>query len=276
MKKLETEMEKSLERDCYTLATCWVLTTKANKKIGFTDHVDEIIEDDFIYHSGSGFGSSSIESSIDISSSKVEVNGVLESSILKKDEIISGVYDNSHIEIFILDYTNPKSGKIKIKSGYLGEIKFSGDRFVADVNSIADNMRTNISKIYSPECRAEFGDSFCKFKKPTQIQGKVSSIKNNLKIISESIDIKDNVYSFGHLTFATGDNKDERRSVLECRGNYIVLKKHFSRPVNVGDEFVLYSGCDKTFETCSKKYNNALNFRGEPHLMQIEDINAFS
>ena len=33
-----------------------------------------------------------------------------------------------------------------------------------------------------------------------------------------------------------------------------------------GDTFSVFAGCDKTFATCKAKFDNALNFRGFPHL----------
>jgi uncharacterized phage protein (TIGR02218 family) len=34
---------------------------------------------------------------------------------------------------------------------------------------------------------------------------------------------------------------------------------------NAGDGVTLYPGCDKTIDTCKNKFNNNLNFQGEPH-----------
>jgi uncharacterized phage protein (TIGR02218 family) len=34
--------------------------------------------------------------------------------------------------------------------------------------------------------------------------------------------------------------------------------------VEEGDSYSLQAGCDKTLPTCITRFNNALNFRGEP------------
>ena len=36
--------------------------------------------------------------------------------------------------------------------------------------------------------------------------------------------------------------------------------------ITVGDEFRIYPGCDKRLNTCINKYDNVLNFRGEPYV----------
>ena len=36
--------------------------------------------------------------------------------------------------------------------------------------------------------------------------------------------------------------------------------------IQAGDAFTIRPGCDKTFQTCQAKFDNALNFRGFPHV----------
>jgi uncharacterized phage protein (TIGR02218 family) len=40
----------------------------------------------------------------------------------------------------------------------------------------------------------------------------------------------------------------------------------------VGNSFSLVAGCDKSFTTCAEKFNNAINFRGEPHVPGIDKM----
>jgi uncharacterized phage protein (TIGR02218 family) len=37
-------------------------------------------------------------------------------------------------------------------------------------------------------------------------------------------------------------------------------------PLAAGDTFTVTAGCDKHFDTCVAKFNNAVNFRGFPHI----------
>jgi uncharacterized phage protein (TIGR02218 family) len=36
--------------------------------------------------------------------------------------------------------------------------------------------------------------------------------------------------------------------------------------IAVGDTFTVTAGCDKRFATCVQKFDNAVNFRGFPHI----------
>ena len=44
--------------------------------------------------------------------------------------------------------------------------------------------------------------------------------------------------------------------------------------IAAGDTFNAVAGCDKTFETCVAKFNNAVNFRGEPHVPGMDKMLA--
>ena len=46
----------------------------------------------------------------------------------------------------------------------------------------------------------------------------------------------------------------------------IALWQSMAADVAVDDVFEIAVGCDKTLATCKAKFNNAINFRGMPHM----------
>ena len=60
--------------------------------------------------------------------------------------------------------------------------------------------------------------------------------------------------------------------VAKCERNEIKLKFALPESVRLKSKFILHAGCDKKFSTCSKIYNNAINFRGEPHVPGLDEI----
>ena len=40
----------------------------------------------------------------------------------------------------------------------------------------------------------------------------------------------------------------------------------FQSVIAAGDDFTATAGCDKRFATCHNRFNNAVNFRGFPHI----------
>ncbi len=42
--------------------------------------------------------------------------------------------------------------------------------------------------------------------------------------------------------------------------------------IMVGDSYSVVAGCDKIFSTCAGRFDNAVNFRGEPHVPGTDRI----
>jgi uncharacterized phage protein (TIGR02218 family) len=43
-------------------------------------------------------------------------------------------------------------------------------------------------------------------------------------------------------------------------------------PVAVGDQFTISAGCDRSMGTCIGRFNNIVNFRGEPYVPGTDTI----
>lgn len=83
-------------------------------------------------------------------------------------------------------------------------------------------------------------------------------------IIPVGVDDSPGYYDGGLLVWETGLNAGRSQEIKSWSDGSLYL---FQRPFNlpqVGDRFVLHPGCDKTRATCSEKFSNVINFRGEP------------
>ena len=81
----------------------------------------------------------------------------------------------------------------------------------------------------------------------------------------------DGWFDFGAVIFETGDNiglgGEVKGSTDVTTGEVsIQLFKGMFFPIQVGDQFRIYAGCDKTLATCRDKFDNVINFRGEPFM----------
>src|SRR5690606_11614302 len=76
-------------------------------------------------------------------------------------------------------------------------------------------------------------------------------------------------FSHGTLTWTSGGLDGVGEMVLEHRvtGEGVLLRLSGASPLPaIGDTFTIVAGCDKRFVTCKAKFDNAVNFRGFPHL----------
>lgn len=73
-------------------------------------------------------------------------------------------------------------------------------------------------------------------------------------------------FNDGNLTFTSGENAGLSMEVREYTVGNFTLFLPMPYRIEVGDSYSVVAGCDKLFETCIGRFNNALNFRGEPHV----------
>lgn len=274
MKKISDQLKKSISAEVSYLAVCYTLELVDGTVLGFTDHPEDLNIDNITYKTNAGFESSAIESTASLSVDNLEVSGFLNSHSIRRRDILLGRYDYAKVDIFVVDYTKTSSGKINLKSGYFGEIILSDNQFCVEIRGMSDMLSNkSICQLYSPTCRAEFGGDECKIdKRQYSYKGKITKILARTIFISKNLNISDYLYCKGEIQFLTGRNANITRSIREAKKDTLTCSTEFPMPISIGDKFVIFIGCDKKISTCCKKYNNVINFRGEPHLPGIEEM----
>jgi hypothetical protein len=122
-----------------------------------------------------------------ISSDALDAYGIIDSQAISEKDILNGLYDGAEVSIFLIDYLNPGHGKIIIRSGYIGDIQIKGQQFVAQIRGLTQACEKEIGELYSPLCRAKFGDSRCKVcKKSWTYEGVISEVITDVKFSDDS------------------------------------------------------------------------------------------
>ena len=83
-------------------------------------------------------------------------------------------------------------------------------------------------------------------------------------------------FAEGILTFTSGANAGLSQKVksYDALGNFVLSLPMYSN-LTVGDAFSVVAGCRKRLaEDCFAKFDNVLNFQGEPHLPGIDNLTA--
>lgn len=74
-------------------------------------------------------------------------------------------------------------------------------------------------------------------------------------------------FDYGKITFTSGLNNGLSMEVKSSVPGQIVLQLPMPYQIAAGDTYSLSQGCNKDFVTgCKNKFNNVVNFRGEPHV----------
>jgi uncharacterized phage protein (TIGR02218 family) len=268
MRNLSPQLENHLSQEVTSLAGCYLLTLKDKSIKAFTDYIEDLSINGVLYKANSGFGKSAIVSNNNFNADNLEIEAILDEENISENDLITGVYDMAQIEIFLVNYLDPNAGRIVLKTGYLGRVTLKQGKFSIEIMGVAHKLMSNVSKVFSNNCRANLGDEFCKFK-PSFVDGIVSKVFGNNSWIDDGLAYDNGYFNYGVVRFKTGKNAGSSFEVKEFLEKRIVTCLNLPYIIEVGQEYQIMVGCDKKFSSCINKFNNAINFRGEPFLERI-------
>ena len=75
-------------------------------------------------------------------------------------------------------------------------------------------------------------------------------------------------YNLGQAFFLDNFGRVISFKIISHYNNQITLEKKISEDLLKQEEVILLVACNKKFITCCNKFNNAVNFRGEPTIDQ--------
>jgi uncharacterized phage protein (TIGR02218 family) len=84
-----------------------------------------------------------------------------------------------------------------------------------------------------------------------------------------------NAYGYGRLRWIGGANSGLASCVLSSDGNRLTLREEPASAAVVGGLVEIREGCDRRFATCTGRFANAENFRGEPHLPGMDLLTRY-
>ncbi len=273
MRVISPQLEAHFAGGMTTLATCWKIIRLDGVELGFTDHDLALTIDGLEYDSIAGFTPTTVESKSNMSVDNLEVEGQTFPSKITESDLLAGMYDYAEIEIFTVNYEDLSQGRLIVKRGRLGEVTINQQMFTAEVRGLTQHLSQTIGEVYSPSCRAVLGDARCKRSLASfTITTTVTEITNNQTFKASALTQAAGYFTGGEVQWTSGNNAGRRMEVKEFAAKQIVLALPMGKSIQAGDGFKVIAGCDKTRETCRSKFNNILNFRGEPDVPGVDKL----
>lgn len=283
MKTIPSGMQAHLAGELTSLCSCWKVTRIDGQVFRFTDHDADVIVDGDTYVASVGYQRTAVANNSGANVDNVEVTFIG----LDPDDIRAGLFDYAEVRMFLVNWADTSIGAINMRRGFIGELTTTSNGVgKGELRGLTQVFTRKIVEVYSQSCRADLFDTRCGVDKARfEVQGVVTSVtsrrlfKATLSPLSGSPTVYPTVlsgfYDQGEIKFTTGANAGharEIRSFADGEGSpsvgdpvfTMLLKEPFD--VEVGDVFLLLPGCDKDLATCRDKYQNVLNFRGEPYI----------
>ena len=252
----------------YTI--CWHIQLLNGDQLRFSNYDSDIIIKGQTYIADTTLTYKSIEKNAELSKENNEIYGIINDNYFKQKDIINGKLTNAYIEIFLINTVNLDSNKLIINQGYINNIKITNNKFVANIFSIQNKLNKKITHSFSQRCRAQFCDKKCTLQEDNYtFHGKITKIISH-NIFYDSNRNEENFYfNFGKITFLSGTNSGLCFQIKNFTDNEIELILPYMNKLEIGDQYSIITGCDKYFSSCTTKFNNALNFRGEPYISKV-------
>ena len=247
-----------------SIALCWRIERTDGAGIGLTSHDRPVTADEILCEAAPGMMPAAITRSLGLDPSAGEIAGALSSDALDSDELALGRWDGAAVDVTAVDWSDGGEEAIRLLGGTVGVVAVDGDGFTADLRGAAARLEEPVCPATSPECRAHFGDRQCRVDLAGRIL--VATVvlgSDSMLTLDREVDAR---FLFGRLRYLGGANCGLATVVLSAGDKTVQLRDLPRASVEPGCRVELREGCDKRFETCVGRFDNAANFRGEPHL----------
>jgi uncharacterized phage protein (TIGR02218 family) len=273
MKTITEDLKNHLAGEVTMLATCWKIARRDGTVMGFTDCDKDLVISGVIYKAATGFTPTAVQSSAGLAVDNLDVEGMLDSSAISEAELMAGLYDFAEVEVFMVNYEELAQGKLQLRTGWLGEVRLARNQFIAEVRGLAQRLNQKIGDVFSSTCRASFADAKCgKNAASYKVSKTVIAVTTN-QIFNAALTQVTGYYNYGVVKFTSGANAGLSMEVKEyIKDVSVTLVLPLPYAIEAGDAFEIVAGCDKNFKTCIEKFNNAVNYRGEPHVPGLDAI----
>lgn len=234
----------------------------------------------------------------------MELQGIYQSGIFERSDVIAGKWDFADVEIFSAAWDLPALGELVHFKGNLGDIKDYGEYFTSEGRGLIARLSQDPAQVTSRNCRVtKFKNSQCGYTGTTVTIGattyslqlnsstaRLEGDRNFITIDPASTGVTPtpsgnpipptDFFNNGTVEFTNGTNDGVTREILKYTYNSIedVITLSVKRGFPLKDESInslevtIKAGCNRTVEDC-KKYGNIINFRGEPYVPGIESMN---
>lgn len=292
MRSIPGSLLADLKADCTTLAFLWTIEQADGVIIRGTEHDRDITIpltgdspiDKYAgtYKAIANITLKDIASSSDLSVDNTEADGAFADKTddspqfataidVSAAAIESGLLDLAPVTILVCNWAAPAHGYYIPKAGTLGQIKRDSDgKYTTEVRGLTQPLAQTIVRTFTIDCNVvKFGDHRCKLPIETfTLTGSVSSgspitptqfpvgFDSTLSVAAQ--------FTGGVLTFLTGANAGFFRELKTDpfeNGGILQTWEAFPNPIDLGDQFSLEAGCDRTWPTCKDIYNNGNNNR---------------
>jgi len=273
MKTLPTDLANHIAGGTTTLADLLKITRTDAQVFAFTSATEDVTIDGTVYSAATGLAISSIESAAGLAVDNLELSTLDDGSTFSRADVLSGRWRNAAFTISRYNWANPSDGVEVRMAGTIGDVYLKRGQVVAELRGLQQALQQPVGSVSSKTCRARLGDALCTVNLATlTVTGSVTAVASAQQFTDSTQAQADDYFAEGVLTWTSGPNNGLTVKVKSFAAGVFTLSLPMISAIAIGHTFSVIAGCQKRLSDCADKFNNVLNFQGEPHLPGIDAL----
>jgi uncharacterized phage protein (TIGR02218 family) len=202
-----------------------------------------------------------------------EIRGALTATAIAEADVLAGLWDGANVETWLVNWSEV-SQRLLLDTGVIGDITRTDGLFRAEVRGLAQELDEERGRIYSAGCGAILGDAWCRVDlniANRRVRAAIARITGPNSFELDDLGFATaGDFTAGTVRIVTGAGAGERQEIM-IHGQtgataHIGLWQPVLPQIAVGTQVELTVGCDKSYDTCRRRFGNGANFRGFPHI----------
>lgn len=249
-----------------TVAIWWRVERRDGVTLGFTSHDRDLAFAGLLHRTAPGMVPSAILRTADFEADSAEIAGALSHDSISAADLAAGRFDGAAVRMGLVDWASLEQTLLYV--GTIGSVGHEGEGFTAELLSVKEDLARELVVRTSPVCRAEFCGRGCTLSAPRfshdATLAAIGDDRNAVRLAGTGL--APSGLRFGTLRWLDGSETGLIRRIEACEGDWLILDRPVAEDAAAGLAVRVREGCDHTLGTCATRFNNAVNFQGEPFL----------
>jgi len=255
---------------CKRVAMVWEITRTDGVILRLTSHDVELEVLGNTYTPNAAPNPSALRREAGMKENDRDFRGVLSSSAITTEDLLAGRYDDAQIDERLVDWRYPWGGSFTYSRYWITKVSYDGEQFFASITGLARWLRPRFGDVFGRTCRFNLGDDNCQAVPASSSSVVVAGMadgeaKRIIRATTASLGTQaDDFWNSGKVEFTSGANnglKGEIKDYVDTNRE-IVLQLPMKFRVEIGDQFTITQGCNKTAQQCEDVHSNLDNFGG--------------
>jgi uncharacterized phage protein (TIGR02218 family) len=278
MKTLDAGLAAHYAQPTTTVCDCLKLEPEGEPAQGLTSLDRPITVDGVTYQPGLNMGAIEHQSGLAVDNTTWTL--LPRDALLLQADLLAGRWDNLKWTHLRVNFMDPTQFEI-VNRGTTGSSSTTQSAWTIQARTLKQALQQEVVAYTSKTCRYRLGSTampagLCMVAlAPFTFTGSVTGVTSTRVFTDTAQAQADDYFVEGSVLFTSGGNAGYERKCKAFASGQFTLATPFPFAIEVGDGFTAVAGCRKRLmEDCKAKFDNVLNFGGEPHIVGTDALTA--